>query len=65
MGIIDKELQQIKNAVYGEEMRTAIHDGLKKVSEISNVQITETLIADDDYSIDIVVNESESELGDT
>lgn len=41
MGIIDNELQQIKTAVYGEDMRTAIHDGIKKTYEYIPDAVTE------------------------
>src|SRR5690625_4993448 len=33
MANIDKELNQIKNAVYGKEVRGSIHDGLEKMNE--------------------------------
>lgn len=36
MGIIDNELQQINTAIYGEEMRKAIHDGLDKLEKYSS-----------------------------
>ena len=36
MGIIDNELQQINTAIYGQEMRTAIHDGLDKLEKYSS-----------------------------
>lgn len=35
MADIDKELHQIKNAVYGREVRGSIHDGIKKINEES------------------------------
>lgn len=35
MANIDKELNQIKNAVYGREVRGSIHDGIKKINEES------------------------------
>lgn len=37
MGIIDNELHQINTAIYGEEMRKAIHDGLDKLEKRSSV----------------------------
>src|SRR5690625_3180659 len=33
MANIDKELNDIKNAVYGREVRGSIHDGIKKINE--------------------------------
>ena len=33
MADIEKELNDIKNAVYGREVRGAIHDGIKKINE--------------------------------
>lgn len=33
MADISQELSQIKNSVYGKNMRTAIHDAIKKVNE--------------------------------
>lgn len=33
MADISRELSQIKNSVYGKNMRTAIHDAIKKVNE--------------------------------
>ena|SRR5690554_2348565 len=33
MADIKKELNDIKNAVYGKEVRGAIHDGIKKINE--------------------------------
>lgn len=33
MADIDKELNDIKNAVYGREVRGSIHDGIKKINE--------------------------------
>jgi len=33
MADIDKELRDIKNAVYGREVRGSIHDGIKKINE--------------------------------
>src|SRR5690625_1660926 len=35
MADIDKELRDIKNAVYGKEVRGSIHDGIKKINEES------------------------------
>src|SRR5690625_4143451 len=35
MADIDKELNDIKNAVYGREVRGSIHDGIKKINEES------------------------------
>lgn len=35
MANIDKELNDIKNAVYGKEVRGSIHDGIKKINEES------------------------------
>src|SRR5690625_1895962 len=35
MANIDKELNQIKNAVYGREVRGSIHDGIKKINNES------------------------------
>src|SRR5690606_35797 len=33
MADIKKELNAIKNAVYGREVRSSIHDGIKKINE--------------------------------
>src|SRR5690625_2699058 len=35
MADIKKELNDIKNAVYGREVRSSIHDGIKKINEES------------------------------
>lgn len=35
MADIDKELRDIKNAVYGKEVRGSIHDGIKKINDES------------------------------
>src|SRR5690625_4176762 len=35
MANIDKELRDIKNAVYGREVRGAIHDGIDKINKES------------------------------
>src|SRR5690625_7959366 len=35
MADIKKELNDIKNAVYGKEVRGSIHDGIKKINEES------------------------------
>src|SRR5690625_328001 len=35
MADIDKELNDIKNAIYGKEVRGSIHDGIKKINEES------------------------------
>src|SRR5690625_4099302 len=35
MADIKKELNDIKNAVYGKEVRSSIHDGIKKINEES------------------------------
>src|SRR5690625_1098752 len=35
MANIDKELNQIKNAVYGKDVRGSIHDGIKKINNES------------------------------
>jgi len=33
MADIKKELNDIKNAVYGKEVRGSIHDGIKKIND--------------------------------
>lgn len=33
MANIENELSQIKNSIYGNEIRTAIHDGIKKIND--------------------------------
>lgn len=43
MADISQELSQIKNSVYGKNMRTAIHDAIKKVNEDSGGSISERL----------------------
>ena len=35
MANIDKELHQIKKAIYGREVRGSIHDGIKKINDES------------------------------
>lgn len=43
MADISQELSAIKNSVYGKNMRTAIHDAIKKVNEDSAGSISERL----------------------
>src|SRR5690625_2370970 len=37
MANIDKELNQIKNAVYGREVRGSIHDGIDKINKETEI----------------------------
>lgn len=48
MADIKKELNDIKNAVYGREVRSSIHDGIKKINEESEESKQK---ADDAYEI--------------